>query len=142
MPRRMSPAAPCAEEPGSAPRVVVLLVDDDPAALRIGVRALAQSGFCVISAKNGLEALQVYREQQAEIALVILDMTMPMLGGVDTFYQLCAISPDVRVILLTGYESGYAAQSFGTRAPLGYVQKPYRIPVLIDAVKRGLEQGE
>jgi DNA-binding NtrC family response regulator len=134
----MQPTQPTPESVPCTEASLVLLVDDEPSVRRVGARALEAAGLRIVTAQDGLEAVEIYRERQSEIALVILDMTMPKLGGVETFQALSAINPDVRVILSSGYESGYAAQSFGDRGPVGYVQKPYRLMALVDAVKRSL----
>jgi two-component system, cell cycle sensor histidine kinase and response regulator CckA len=127
------------QSPALPPATTVLLVDDEPSVRRIGERALEAAGVRVLSAKDGLEAVQLYREHRQEIGLVVLDLTMPVMSGVETFHALVELNPAVRVLLSSGYHSDDAAQSFGDSAPVGYIQKPYRVGALLDAVRRVLQ---
>ena len=85
------PAMPQAPELlGSA---LILLVDDDPAVREFVTEALERSGGTVLLAKNGAEAIDVYRRQADDIALVLLDMTMPEMNGAEALRELRRIRP-------------------------------------------------
>jgi two-component system cell cycle sensor histidine kinase/response regulator CckA len=90
---------------------LALLIDDDPC-VRHAIRdMLTGLGFSVIDAANGRQGVALYREQSSRVAVVIVDMTMPEMGGEETFMEIRRRS-DVPVILMSGYaEVDGSAQS-------------------------------
>ena len=109
---------------------VVLIADDEDVVLKVGKQMLERIGFDVLTATDGREALELYRAHQNEIACVLLDLTMPNLGGEQTFEELRRINADVKVILCSGYDEQDAAQRFSETGPAGFVQKPYKLAEL------------
>jgi CheY-like chemotaxis protein len=85
---------------------------------------LGEAGYDVLSASNGLEALDVYAAQSDRIDAVLLDMTMPVMGGEETMKRLAARWPDATVIATSGYDLEEAERRFGGH-PAGYLQKPF-----------------
>ncbi|MEA3409649.1 MAG: ATP-binding protein, partial [Candidatus Eisenbacteria bacterium] len=81
----------------------VLLVDDEDAVRDIGMRLLEQAGFEVVGAADGCEAVDYYREHSGDVSCVLLDLTMPKMGGEETFQELRKIRGDVRVVLSSGF---------------------------------------
>ncbi len=110
-----------AEMPASA----ILLADDDPAVREFVTEALERAGGTVLLAKNGAEAIDVYRRRADDIALVLLDMTMPEVNGAEALRELRRIRPDVRVVLMSGFSEQLAVQALGDRGPDGFLQKPF-----------------
>jgi two-component system cell cycle sensor histidine kinase/response regulator CckA len=108
----------------------VLLVDDEDGIRMVAGRILQQLGYQVLSAENGLRALEIYRQERDRIDLVILDMLMPGMGGPETFQELKAIDPGVRVLLSSGYSLDGEAQQAMAAGARGFIQKPYRLAVL------------
>ncbi len=115
----------------------ILLVDDDEAIQALGREMLGVLGFKVRTAGNGRDAAEILRKDSAEnslvedrIVCVLLDLTMPQMDGEETFYELCRIRPDIRVILSSGYEELDVTGRFAGRRPDGYIQKPYQIRTL------------
>jgi CheY-like chemotaxis protein len=100
---------------------------------------LEDIGYHVLAAADGLEALEIYRGKTAQIDLVILDMTMPVMGGRETFEKLKELNPDVRAILSTGYSEDDRARQMLAMGVKAFVQKPYRIDDLASAVRRILD---
>ncbi|MBE3064845.1 MAG: response regulator, partial [Spirochaetes bacterium] len=115
----------------------ILLVDDEPAIRDVAKAMLEAIGFSVISASDGLEAIEIYRLRSAEIACVILDLTMPRMGGEEAFTELRRINPDARIGVSTGYSEQDVSSRFGGERPLAFIQKPYRIAEL-SSILRGL----
>ena len=74
----------------------ILVIDDEPAVRRVARLVLERLGFDVLDAADGLDGLEVYRQQQGRIRLTLLDLTMPRLDGEETFRQLRLIDPEVR----------------------------------------------
>ncbi len=104
----------------------ILMVDDEESVLSVGKRMLELLGFSVLTAVNGIEAIAVFRENIESIVCVILDLTMPMMNGVETFKELNRIKPGVRVIISSGYSEYEISERFaGNNRVSGFVQKPY-----------------
>jgi two-component system, cell cycle sensor histidine kinase and response regulator CckA len=114
----------------------VLFVDDEESLRTIGGRMLVRLGFSVVTARDGREAVDVYREHGSGIALVILDLTMPHLDGVQAFEQLRRLDPNVRVVLASGYSEEDVAGRFPGRSLAGVLQKPYTLDRLKALLRR------
>jgi PAS domain S-box-containing protein len=113
-----------------------ILVADDEEAVRVVARmTLERFGFKVLLASDGLEALHLFRESSAEIVAVLLDMTMPNLGGEETFRELRRLKADVKVILSSGYTEQDAIEHFANKGISGFIQKPYRPASLIEKLR-------
>jgi CheY-like chemotaxis protein len=128
-------------EPGSEWRGTgtVLLVDDEETILGVGRLMLERLGFSVITAGDGKEAVEIYRSRGSEIAFVLLDLTMPRMNGEEAFRELRRIDPDVRVILSSGYSEREISARFAGKGLTGFIQKPYQMASLRDAMKCVIE---
>ncbi|WP_373500092.1 response regulator [Desulfococcus sp.] len=129
---RPAPSSP--ETPGMTLQGTVLLVDDEEIILTIGTEMLKSLGFHVLTARDGLEALRLFQENSREIDLVILDLAMPRLDGEKTFHELLGISPDLKIILSSGYTEDLVAQRFKTVKPDAFIQKPYQLTSLRETI--------
>jgi CheY-like chemotaxis protein len=105
----------------------VLLADDEDGLRALGARMLERLGFTVITVADGQEAVEVYAARRAEIAFVILDLTMPRLDGAQAFARLLQMDPGVRVILASGYAHEDLAARFAGTGLAGVLQKPYAL---------------
>jgi DNA-binding response OmpR family regulator len=90
---------------GSEPGSFVMVVEDDAALRWMLGQALAKDGFEVLSAENGLEALQLYRENTGKIWLVLADVFMPEMDGLTAAIEMRKIDDDVCFIFMSGYDS-------------------------------------
>jgi two-component system, cell cycle sensor histidine kinase and response regulator CckA len=122
---------------GQSGRPVILFVDDEDAVRRLGARALTGAGFEVVTAADGSEAIALFQEHHAHIALVVVDMTMPKVSGIDALQAFKGIAPHVPVLLSTGLDCDESSvdQRFA-----GTIQKPYRLATLIEMVNRTLQR--
>jgi len=102
----------------------ILIVDDEDVILRMAQSVLDEAGYDVLSASNGSEALDIYAAQSGRIDAILLDMTMPVMGGEETMEHLAARWPDATVIATSGYNIQEAEHLFAVR-PAGFLQKPY-----------------
>ena len=127
-----STAASTAEPPSG--EGLVLVVDDEPSLRDLATAILETGGYCVVTACNGREGLAVLEERGAEIEAVLLDMTMPVMGGVEAFHAMRTLRPDVRVVVSSGYTESDALDRFGHIAPTAFLQKPYSAPALLRVV--------
>lgn len=117
----------------------VLVVDDEDAVRRVSQRLLATVGFETIAARNGREAVAIYRARAHDISLVLLDLTMPEMDGEETFSELKKIQEDVQVLLCSGYHDPHIQQVFAARGVAGFVRKPFSGDELISAVRGVVE---
>ncbi|MBI1877889.1 MAG: response regulator [Chloroflexi bacterium] len=118
----------------------ILLVEDEPLVLEFGRTVLEYFGYRVLTAQDGVEALEVFQAHQAEIALVILDVVMPRMGGRETARELKRRKPAVAVLLASGYDSSEETEEEpGETEAYVLVRKPYQIQELAQAVRAALE---
>jgi CheY-like chemotaxis protein len=118
---------------------LVLVVDDEPSVLAVTGRTLEEAGYRVLTAANGEEALQVL-VRRPEVALVVTDIVMPVLGGEELARRLAADRPDVRVLFTSGHpDSGAEATPGSSRAVL---YKPFDPEELLDAVRKTVNGGK
>lgn len=117
---------------------LILVVDDEESILTVAKDMLESHGYKVLKASDGVEALEVFRSQNGNIDLVILDMIMPKMGGLKTFQELKAFNPDVTALLSTGYSKNAKAREIINEGVKGFVQKPYQIHTLLSEVRNAL----
>jgi PAS domain S-box-containing protein len=114
----------------------ILLVDDDPEVRDVGSQMLERLGFKVLTAAHGREGLKVFQEYGGGIDCVILDLTMPEMGGEEVFRELRRLRSNVRVILSSGYNEQEVTQRFAGKGLAGFIQKPYRVANLQEVLNR------
>lgn len=112
----------------------VLAIDDEPEILEIIRQCLEGEGLPVLTALGAKNGLETYENRWREIGLVLLDYVMPEMTGELVFEFLQRINPDVRVILLTGYDDQVARGMF-EKGLCGYIQKPFYIDDLVQRVR-------
>ncbi len=119
--RQIEPPDRTANQRGSG---TILIVDDEDFVLRMVRSVLGDAGYEVLSASNGREALDVYSENEGRIDAVLLDMTMPVMGGGEAMEHLAKRWPDATVIATSGYDLQESERRFGGRTA-EFLQKPY-----------------
>ena len=113
----------------------VLLVDDEETVRDIGKEMLNELGFTTITANDGKEALEVFKSN-ADISFVILDLTMPQMDGTQCFKELQKIKPEIKVVISSGFSEREVAQRFVGNEVAGFIQKPYKLSVLKEEIKK------
>ncbi len=117
----------------------LLLVEDDAVLLDAMDMLLDHLDYRVLTATNGYEALDLYDQHRDEIALVLTDVTMPTMGGMELFQLLRQRDPDVRVIALSGYSPGRQSREWLAEGVLDWIEKPPELHRLAEALRRGVE---
>ena len=127
--------------PATARGETVLVVDDEQIVRRTAKTMLERYGYSVVLAENGREAVELYRVLADKIALILLDMTMPLMGGEETLRELKTIRPEVRVLLSSGYNEVEAIRRFTGKGLAGFIQKPYSAIALTEKVRSILAES-
>ena len=118
----------------------VLLVDDEEIVIGVGRQMLEKLGFSVLTAKNGKEALDVYKNNQYDIDFVVLDMIMPDMGAADTYVELQSIDPAIKVLLSSGYGVDQHTNELLNRGCKGFIQKPFNMQSLSEKIEEILNR--
>jgi CheY-like chemotaxis protein len=105
----------------------ILVVDDEDMVLEIGTEMIGKMGYQTLAARNGDEAISLYRKSPDDIDLVVLDLIMPGASGSDTFDMLRQINTGVKVLLASGYSIDSQAVALMDRGCNGFIQKPYNL---------------
>jgi len=116
----------------------VLLIDDEDLVRHIGGQMMQILGFEVLTAVDGQEGIEVFRRHADEVDLVLLDLTMPEMGGEEVFAEIRKIRPDARVVIVTGFDEQETLRRFKGQKISGFVQKPFRIEMLRNKVRAAL----
>ena len=118
----------------------ILLVDDEPYILDVGVKMLEKMGYTVLKACCGEDAVRVFTDAHQQIDLVILDMIMPDIGGGEVFDRMRVVKPTIKVLLASGYSMGDAAVII-ERGCNGFIQKPFGMEKLSHAIREVIDNG-
>ncbi len=120
---------------------LILLVDDEKGILMIGETLLKRSGYRVLTAANGVDALTVFLQNQAEIKLVITDIMMPTMDGVALVTQLRRLKPDIKCIAasgLMGAQDNLRVEELKTNGVRHFLMKPFTLEALLRALDEEL----
>ena len=119
----------------------ILVVDDEPSLREMAAAVLKRSGYCVLAARNGHEAVEIFRKDSHKIAAVLLDMTMPVMGGHEAFSLIRKIRPGVPIVVSSGYSEVGTREELGHDAVGGYIQKPYSASRLVESLQLALQNS-
>ena len=131
-----SSAVPLRSSSGTA----ILVVDDEGAVRRFALRVLEREGYRVVEARDGIEAFELIR-QGHEFDAVVSDIVMPRMNGVELMQALSTTSPELPVILMSGYATGALAE-LGINAPCAILPKPFPAERLLQEVQRCTRRRE
>ena len=112
----------------------ILLVDDEEMVLEVGERFLKVMGYQVLTAREGREAIEIYKKHRETIDLVLLDIIMPNMKGGEVFDRLKEINPDIKVLLSSGYSIDGEASHILERGCRGFIQKPFNMSQLSQSI--------
>ena len=119
----------------------VLLVEDEDAVRLLASRVLADQGYTVLEARNGREALAVLARPGHGIELVLTDVVMPDMGGIELVQHLTARHPDIRVVYMSGYTEGDKLQPAVRSSPYPFLQKPFSPENLTVRIREALDRA-
>jgi two-component system, cell cycle sensor histidine kinase and response regulator CckA len=119
---------------------LILVVDDEPGLRRFAGRVLEDEGYRVVEAVDGADALALVQAEDAAFDVVVSDILMPRLNGVDLLQRLSVSHPQLPVILMSGYGPPALAER-GISAPCSVLSKPFSAERLVAEVHRCIEIG-
>jgi DNA-binding response OmpR family regulator len=127
----------------SAAGSAAVLIVEDEVTLRLSVaRMLRKQGFSVLEAPDGDRAVELIRDRSNEVALVLLDITLPGTSGPEVLAELRRIRPAAKVILTSAYGRETIAGSLKAFEPQGFLRKPYQLRHLVAVVREALPAGK
>jgi CheY-like chemotaxis protein len=128
-----------ATEPPVGDHELILIVDDEQSVRDLGRDILEKYGYETLQANDGEEAIRVFKNNQDMIRLIIIDMIMPKLGGLETYLMLKGIDPAVKALLSTGYDHTERVQEILDSGVNGFLKKPYNVNELLSKIRSVLD---
>jgi DNA-binding NtrC family response regulator len=128
-------AAPGQKAEGSG---AILLVDDDENLLVSTGSLIEMMGFNLLTARDGVEALEVFRRHRDQIRCVVTDLTMPRMDGWETLTALRRLDSTLPVIMASGYDRGRVMSDMRSDRPHVFLEKPFGLQDLCDAIGQAL----
>ena len=121
------------------PNELIMVVDDEQNVNLMMQGALVDQGYRVVCAKDGLEAIKIYKKLREQIDLVILDYIMPIMDGAEVFEELRIINPRVAVVLSSGFTEHESLKIMLAKGLRGFIPKPYNRQKLLMQVRTTLD---
>lgn len=128
-----------ASVPVQAGHETVLVVEDEEGVRRLVTYVLNRSGYRVLEASNGEEALRLYETRAADIHLVLTDMVMPKMTGRELAAHITRIRPDARIVFMSGYTDDVLVHTGALGPGMSFLQKPLRPEVLVAKLREALD---
>jgi PAS domain S-box-containing protein len=121
---------------------MIFIVDDDDSIRSLSQRILTRSGYRVLEATNGKQALEIYAEHADEIDLIILDLIMPEMGGLQCLKEILSVRPGAKALIASGYSTDGLIEQALEDGAKGCVYKPYDINKFLEAVRSTLDSDK
>lgn len=118
----------------------LLLVEDENAVLELSRHILSACGYIVLEAGNGAEAIQVFQSHKGKIDLVVSDVVMPLIGGIQMAEQLETLRPGVKILFLSGYTDEAVMRHGISESDVAFLQKPFSPSTLAQKVREVLDE--
>jgi CheY-like chemotaxis protein len=140
VPKLQKPSGERSEWRGSG---TILVVEDEEGVREVAERMLQDIGFETIAAEDGRHALDLMEEVGDRVTAVLLDLSMPRMGGAETFRRLRQMKPDLPILMMSGYTEQVVAPQFDNSGPgtTGFLQKPFLAEDLIAVLRRFAESA-
>ena len=120
----------------------ILVVDDERTVRDFATSVLQSHGFETLVARDGVEALEVLAGEGHRISVVLLDLAMPRMDGQQTFARVRTEYPQLRTVLMSGYNEQDATEQFIGKGLAGFLAKPFLVADLMGAVHAALKSTE
>lgn len=123
----------------SLPRHTIMIADDEPGIVRLFRSIFSGEGYRVVSVRNGRDALK--KAKKGGIDLVVLDIVMPGMDGMEALKELRRVAPRLAVIVLTGYGDLKTAREAMLLGARDYITKPFDVDFMRTAIKQALKKA-
>jgi DNA-binding NtrC family response regulator len=120
-------------------KTVIMVIDDEDIIRNMVRDYLTSKGYEVLLASDGSEALENFQQTGGEVDLVLLDMILPEIGGMEVFKKFRQINPKIKAILTSGYSSDIPEDEYDETS-FSFLQKPFRITELVEKIKKLLDK--
>lgn len=127
-------SAPPTRQPANTSGRLILVIDDEKPVREAVTDIMELHDIEVLTAVNGQDGIAMFRQRKEEIQLVVLDMSMPGINGIDTLHELRQIDPEIPVILSSGYSQQQIAPELMINGRTGFLAKPYAVNALVDKI--------
>jgi PAS domain S-box-containing protein len=131
-----------AEAPIKGGTETILLVDDEESIRQLGEEMLGRFGYTVLTASDGEGALELYEKENKHVDLVILDLSMPGMGGKRCLKKLVEMNPRVKVIIASGYSFNGPSKDAIDAGAKGFVGKPYEVRQMLQVIREVMDNKE
>jgi len=122
-------------------RAHILIADDDELIRQLYSDIMTESGHTITACKNGKECAEYYSAHFSAVDLIILDMSMPVMNGKDTFDELVKINKDCKVLIASGYAPGSDVREMLLKPGVVFLQKPFTLSQLRETIHKMLSTG-
>jgi two-component system, cell cycle sensor histidine kinase and response regulator CckA len=117
----------------------ILLVDDEPAILKMTAIMLTRQGYAVVAASSPGEAIRLAREHSGEIHLLITDVIMPEMNGPNLAKQLQSFCPNLKCLFMSGFTGDLITKHGVLEDGVFFIQKPFTAQTLAESMRKALE---
>jgi two-component system cell cycle sensor histidine kinase/response regulator CckA len=114
---------------------LVLVIDDEADLSDATAQMLVIAGFEALTAEDGRAGLALYDARASDVRLVLLDLSMPVMSGEETFRELHRRDPNLPIVLCSGFDATELRQRFADQGVAGFLQKPYTPAQLFEAIR-------
>lgn len=121
-----------------AEQLTILVVEDEGAMVDLLSNTLSQEGYRVLDATDGAEAINVYQRHRSEIDLVLIDLGLPKVSGLEVIRTIKKLNEDARIVVTTGYLEPELKSELFAAGVTDYVQKPYTVPDIVQRISHHL----
>ena len=114
----------------------ILVVEDEDSVRQLCTELLEIFGYNTITASDGLEGVEMFKANQNRIDLVLLDLLMPRMNGIEAYAEFIKMKPDIKVLISSGFTEEALAEKMKGPLPAGYLHKPYQMENLKEEIER------
>ena len=117
----------------------VLIIEDEEMLRSLAKGILVSKGYTVFTAEDGMQGVELYRNHQKEIAVVLSDIGLPILGGHDVFRKILAINPKAKIIFASGYFDPETKSEMFKAGLKNFIQKPYMHDEVLRKIREAID---
>ena len=126
----------CAAVPAEAEaQGLALVIDDELSVRQLTTLMLRRAGFEVLAAADGVEGLALFERHRARVRVVVLDLTMPRMSGLETLAAIRRLEPRTPVLLCSGWPDPGDLGQLEQHAPVRFLRKPYQLETLVGEIR-------